>query len=621
MQLYSGSANLFIQTTQQNQIASTLKSAFFNHFGFNPSKEEEMSWQNSLDKIKNVFEVCHLDNQGVALEYFLPSTSLRLDCMVTGLNKEKKETAIIIELKQWSNTESCDSENEVVTWLGGHKKEVLHPSYQVNRYKDYFKSFYEVFYEDNPVELKSCAYLHNYTFNDSDPILESKFEDILKKAPIFSLNDFDKIKDFVYSNVSYGEGITILDRINNSKKKPSKKLMDTVANTIKNNSEYLLLEEQQIVYDKVFACIEHGVAYNKKQVLIIEGGPGTGKSVICLNLLADLLREGKWAEYVTGSKAFTQTLRKIAKDDYLFRYTDNYANFNGQEIRDVLLVDEAHRLRKTSASMYKRTDGKSQVAEIINACKVAVFFVDNNQVVKPNEIGRSSYIEEEAKKLNCIIWKEKLEAQFRCSGNEELVNWINNTLDIQRTANVLLELDELDYDFKIFDSPFKMEEALKEKISLGNTARIVAGFCWPWTEYALSNGKLANDVVIGDYQRPWNASEKCKGLDKNIPKQAFWATQEGGFNQIGCVYTAQGFEFDYVGVIIGKDMAYDFDLQRYVGHPENCYDTKSLKQSPEYLDMIKNVYRVLLSRGIKGCYVYFCDKDTERFFKSRIVYS
>ncbi len=618
MQLYRGSASSFIETTKQNQIALKLKEAFFNHFGFYPSVNEEMSWRNSLRAIKDVFADCGFNEQGVALEYFLPSTSLRLDCMITGKDKDNKESAVIIELKQWQSTKRCDSENEVVTRLAEGMKEVLHPSFQVNRYKEYFKEFYEVFYEDNPINLTACSYLHNYSYEENDPILDKKFEDILDKAPVFSLDEFDNIKDYIFEKVSYGEGITTLDRINDSKKRPSKKLMDTVSNTIKSHSEYFLLEEQQIVYDKVFECIKHGVNQHRKQVLIIEGGPGTGKSVICLNLLADLLRQNYWAEYVTGSKAFTETLRKIAENDDLFRYTHNYANFDLKEKRDVLLVDEAHRLRKTSSSRFMKTDGKTQVEEIVNASDVAVFFVDNNQVVKPNEIGSADYIEEEAKRLNCIIWKERLQAQFRCSGNEGFVNWVNNTLDIQRTANVMLEPKEMDYDFKIFDNPQSMEDALKDKMSEGFTARICAGFAWPWTQYSI-NGQLQNDVIIGEYRRPWNASDQCRGLDKSIPKQALWATKDGGFNQIGCIYTAQGFEFDYVGVIFGPDMKYDFDSQQWEGHPENCYDAATLKRSPDYLKMIKNVYRVLLSRGIKGCYIYFCDKDTERFFKTRII--
>lgn len=618
MQLYNGSANLFIEDARQNQIAIKLKNAYFDHFGYYPSKYEEMSWFNSLRAIKDVFADCNFKNQGVVLEYFLPSTSLRLDCMVTGKDSNNQDTAVIIELKQWSETKDCMSDNEVVTRLAEGDKEVLHPSFQVNRYRDYFRDFYEVFYGKNSINLKACAYLHNYIFKDNDPILADKFQNIIEKAPIFSLDDFSKIKKFLSNNVSYGEGITVLNRINNSKKRPSKKLMDTVSNTIKSNSEYYLLEEQQIVYDKVFECVRYGVTQRKKQVLIIEGGPGTGKSVICLNLLADLLRENYWADYVTGSKAFTETLRKITNNDSLFKYTNNYANFDKEERRDVLLVDEAHRLRKTSSSRYMKTDGKTQVEEIINASKVAVFFVDNNQVVKPDEIGNVEYIENEARKLNCIIWKEKLQAQFRCSGNEGFVNWISNTLDIQRTANVILDQNNLDYDFRIFGTPLEMENELRKKMEEGNTARICAGFAWKWTQEAV-NGKLVNDVVINDYKRPWNASDKCKGLDKSIPKQSMWATKDGGFEQIGCIYTAQGFEFDYVGVIIGNDIKYSFDNQQWEGHPENCFDSNSLKRSKNYLDMIKNVYRVLLSRGIKGCYVYFCDKDSEHFFKSRII--
>ncbi len=173
------------------------------------------------------------------------------------------------------------------------------------------------------------------------------------------------------------------------------------------------------------------------------------------------------------------------------------------------------------------------------------------------------------------------------------------------------------FDFKVFESPFELEKAIKGKVAEGNTGRITAGFCWPWSDPD-GNGNLINDVVIGDFERPWNAKSGAGRLAKGIPKESLWAYDPNGINQIGCIYTAQGFEFDYVGVIVGKDLVYDLDKQDWEGIKENSYDGAVKRSKDQFTALIKNTYRVLLSRGIKGCYVYFIDKDTERFFKSRM---
>jgi DUF2075 family protein len=176
---------------------------------------------------------------------------------------------------------------------------------------------------------------------------------------------------------------------------------------------------------------------------------------------------------------------------------------------------------------------------------------------------------------------------------------------------------EESFDFKIFKSPEDLEAEIKEKVREGNTGRVTAGFCWKWSQ-PKSNGELENDVIIGNYQRPWNARSDAGHLAAGIPKSHFWASDPKGFNQIGCVYTAQGFEFDYVGVIIGKDLVYDFDKQEWQGDKKSSEDTVVRGSKVKFTDLIKNCYRILLTRGLKGCYVYFMDKDTERFVKSRM---
>jgi DUF2075 family protein len=398
--------------------------------------------------------------------------------------------------------------------------------------------------------------------------------------------------------------------------------MNHVSDVIKGKPEYVLLDEQKIVYEKVLSCAKTGFQGHRKAVIIVRGGPGTGKSVIAINLMSDLLHKGINAHYATGSKAFTETLRRIIgrRGEVQFKYFNSYMKAGAGEV-DMLICDEAHRIRKSSNNRFTRQDNRSdkmQIEELLHVAKVAVFFVDDNQVVRPNEIGSADHIREYAQQIGCEISEYELEAQFRCAGSEGFINWVNNTLGIQKTANVIWDQNEENFDFRIMESPESLEAAIRTKVDKGHTGRVTAGFCWPWAKRPNSDGTLVEDVVIGDYRRPWNARGTAGRLAPGIPKEVHWAHDPNGINQIGCIYTAQGFEFDYVGVIFGPDITYNFDAQTWQGCKDQSYDTTVKRSGDKFADLVKNTYRVLLSRGMKGCYVYFMDKDTERFFKSRL---
>jgi DUF2075 family protein len=625
MRLYSGTSAQFIQDSTRNQIADKLKEAFFEYFRYNPSLNEINSWRHSLMAVSSVFNESKLLDHGVLLEYQLPLSSKRLDCMVTGKDKRGVDNAVIIELKQWEKCKDSDCENEVMTWVGGAEREVLHPSAQVAQYKMYLQDSHTAFYEgDAPIELSACAYLHNYPKNKTDVIFFEKFERLLKENPLFTKDDVPSLEEYLISKLEKGKGLDVLEKVEKSKYRPSKKLMSHVAGVIKGKSEYVLLDEQLVVFDRVLTSAKQALGNKKKSIVIIKGGPGTGKSVIAINLMAELLAKEFNTHYVTGSRAFTETLRKIigTKGSAQFKYFNSFAKAERHEV-DVLICDEAHRIRETSNSRFTKKENRSnlpQVEELLKAGKLCVFFLDDDQVVRPGEIGSTKYLKETALKQGCSIHEYELEAQFRCSGSDGFVNWINNTLGIKRTANVIWNSGKEEFDFKVFDSPEALETAIREKVNEGVTGRVTAGFCWKWSN-ANPDGTLQDDVVIGDYKRPWDARPEAKKLAPGIPKASLWAHDPNGINQIGCVYTAQGFEFDYVGVIFGKDLIYNFDNQSWEGHKENNADTMVKRSKDKFVDLVKNTYRVLLSRGLKGCYVYFMDKDTERFFKSRMELS
>jgi len=620
MRLYSGTTKALIDDSTHNRIAAKLSDAFFVHFRYNPSPTEVNSWKNSIRAVCQVCQEAELLNTGVILELQLPLTSRRLDCLLTGSDDTPKPNAVIIELKQWEKCLQASGPNEVASWVGGKMRDLLHPSAQAGQYKMYLEDCHPAFDSDDGIALYACSYLHNYVCDEEDVLFAEKFSALLSSFPLFTGDGVDRLIRFLRPKILRGDDGGIIQRIERTNYRASKKLLDHVAAVIKGKPEYVLLDEQLIIYDAVLSAALEGQRGRKKTVILVKGGPGTGKSVIALRLLGALCAKGLNAHYVTGSRAFTQTIRRIVgtRASAQIRYFNGYASADYEAV-DVLICDESHRIRISSNSRFTRAENRSdlpQVTELINAAKTLVFLLDDNQVVRPGEIGSANYITEQAVSRGCNVLEYRLEAQFRCSGSDGFINWVNNTLGIERTANVLWNLAE-DFEFRICSSPEELEESVRAKVEKGFTGRLTAGFCWKWSS-PNPDGTLPEDVVIGEYRRPWNAKSDAGHLAEGIPPESLWAYDPNGIDQIGCVYTAQGFEFDYIGVIFGKDLTFDLSTSQWIGNPQASADTVVRRSKSDFLTLIRNTYRVLLTRGLKGCYVHFLDKETENFFKSRL---
>lgn len=620
MRLYSGQWTSFRTEATHNQIAETLRLAYRQYFGYNPSISESNSWRSSLLVLSTVGDFAGLNDHGVMLEYQLPLASKRLDALITGHSRDSKQQAVVLELKQWSECSHADGAHQVITFVGGSKREVNHPSEQVRGYVEYLRDVHTAFQGPDRVNLTGCGFLHNYDLQRDNVLKDEKFKSLVEEYPLFGNHDFEDLAEHLSSAVGLGGGMDILPRIEQSAYRPSKKLMMHVADTIAGQKNYVLLDEQRVIYDKVQALVEKSLDKARKQVVIVKGGPGTGKSVIALNLMGDLSRRGKVVDYATGSSAFTETLRTIVgkRASTQFKYFDTYIQAPANAI-DVLICDEAHRIRKTSNRRYtpaSKRSQKLQIEELLHVARVLVLFIDDHQTVRPNEIGKVQYVYDAVSGRNDVdVYEYELTTQFRCGGSETFIEWVNNTLGIMDTTSAILE-NTKDFEFRICQSPEELEGLIKARVEEGFTARMMAGYCWPWS-MPNSDGTLVNDVVIGDWQRPWNAKPESTRLADGIPKAPLWAYSPGGIDQVGCIYTAQGFEFDFAGIIVGEDFTYDLDKGEWIAHREKSHDG-TLKRSASYLDYARNLYRVLLTRGMKGCYVYFMDKDTERFVRSRV---
>ena len=623
MRLYSGTTNSLIEDSTFNRIATKLKDAFFNEFRFQPPVAEVNSWNNSLRAVSQVFQSASLLDHGVLLELQLPLTSKRLDCLVTGYDSKKVSNAVIIELKQWEGCKGASGRNEVATFVGGNVRDVLHPAVQVGQYMTYLVDCHTAFQGEHGISAHACSYLHNYEPTKEDPLFSPQFSEQIARCPVFTADHVPELTTFLDQRIRTGDSGEISAKVEQSKYRPCKKLLEHVAKLIKGKPEYVLLDEQLVVYDKVMEAAEQGVKSKHKAVIVVKGGPGTGKSVIAMNLLGDFSSMGLNAHYVTGSRAFTSTIREIvgSRGAAQVRYFNSYMNAETNVI-DVMIADEAHRIRETSNNRFTPKTKQSkvpQIQELLKASRTSVFFIDDNQIVRPGEIGSTDYIKTEAEKFHCDVREFELEAQFRCAGSDAFVSWVNNTLGIQRTAYVMWNEND-EFDFRIMPTPQSLEDAIRQKLREKTTARLAAGFCWPWSN-PRSDGTLVDDVVIGGYARPWNAKSDSGSLAPGIPKESLWAYDADGVNQIGCVYTAQGFEFDYVGVIFGPDLIYVPQKAEWQGDKAKSFDTVVKRSGDRFTQMVKNTYRVLLTRGMKGCYVHFMNKDTENFFRSRVEHS
>ncbi len=514
MRLYSGVTKDLIDDATHNRVAAKLSDAFFKEFRYPPPPSEINSWRNSIRAITQVFEKGRLLENGVILELQLPLTSKRLDCLLTGRNEDSQPNAVIVELKQWEKCHAASGQNEVATFIGGKLRDLLHPSAQVGQYKMYMEDCHPAFDEPDGLRLHACSYLHNYDRDASDPIFSEKFSTLLTAYPLFTGDDVGELTSFLNSKISNGDCGELLRDVEQSSYRANKKLLNHVAAVINGKPEYILLDEQLVVFDSVLAAALARKQNKKKTVVIVKGGPGTGKSVIALRLLGALSQEGLNTHYVTGSRAFTQTVRKIVgtRAAAQIRYFNGYLGAD-YDCVDVLVCDEAHRIRITSNSRFTPAKNRSkipQVDELIKAGRTLVFLLDDNQVVRPGEIGSADYIKQRAVSNDCEILEYKLEAQFRCSGSEGFVNWINNTLGVERTANVLWNSEE-QFEFKVFDSPEALELAIRQRTQQGPSARMTAGFCWPWSD-PNADGTLVNDIVIGGF-RPT--------MEREIRRRAF----------------------------------------------------------------------------------------------------
>lgn len=620
MIVYDGLKTDFLTSCVNDTIAIEIEQNILTKMGRHTGRSEFRSWENSLNYMFKVLSDEEIPSDaGIAIEYNIPQTAKRVDFMISGYDQNNNPEMVIIELKQWESLEKVDGMDALVdTFTGGANRRVVHPSYQAWSYAQLIGD-YNAAAQDNNVNLLPCACLHNYLRHESDPLDAEQYRPYLEEAPAYTKGQVQNLRDFIKKSIRTGDKKELLYLVDNGKVRPSKSLQNSIASMLKGNREFVMIDEQKVAYEEILRLSTLCQKDYKKRTIIVQGGPGTGKSVIAINLLSELTQRDQVVQYVSKNSAprlvYLQKLKGLMKKssvDNMFKGSGTYTEV-GSNVAHTLLVDEAHRLNEKSGMFHNM--GENQIKEIINAAFCSVFFIDESQRVTMDDIGSVAEIEKWARQEGSELHYLELHSQFRCNGSDGYLAWIDDVLDIRETANY--DLEGIDYDIRIFDSPTEMRRLVIEKNCSSNSARILAGYCWEWIK-AGTKDTNCHDIKIDDFEMSWN-------LDNGVP----FAVSDTSINEVGCIHTSQGLEFDYVGVILGDDIRYEdghvvTDFTKRAKTDQSLKGIKKLyKESPDVAraradEIIKNTYRTLLTRGMKGCYIYCTDKGMKEYLKSRL---
>lgn len=619
MIVYEESKRGFVEDVKSNCIADRIADKIREH-GINAGQEREyVSWQNSLQFMRNIVDDNEIDDDvRIAIEYSIPLTSKRVDFIISGADSDDHDNVVIVELKQWQKAEVVDDDMHycVKTFVGGNDRIVCHPSYQAYSYSCFIRNYSQTVL-DKGINLVPCAYLHNYDPKFKPNLSNSIYREWVGEAPFFVRDEAEVfsafIKKYVTRKSSDGD---LLYKIDHGRLKPTKALQDSLASLVKGNKEFMLLDEQAVCYDMCLKTMAKCKEDGRKRTIIIQGGPGTGKSVLAVNLLMEYISKSLNASYVTKNsaprKAFLSLLtnsdaKKLVNIKQLFRSPFGLSNVPCNTY-DCLIVDEAHRLVK---KMYGDWNGENQVKECISASLLSIFLLDEDQAVTNKDIGSVDEIRKWCVALGSILKmpeEANLVSQFRCNGSDAYIQFVDDVL--QRTGeSVSVDLSELNFDFRVFDNASDLREALRKKNSVNNKSRMVAGYCYDWN---VKHGRGEYDILLpGGFRAKWN-----------LENDDIWAINPESFEEVGCIHTAQGLEFDYVGVLIGKDLRYDTNSGNVITDKSRISkDDKSSgirsSNDAQARRLILNTYKTLLTRGQKGCYVYCEDHALSEYMKRK----
>jgi uncharacterized protein len=601
-----------------DSLYDSLADSYKTHFRMSTSPSEINSWKRSLPALAKSLShstSLNLRSATIYLEYQMPSSSCRADVLIVGSDADRKRSGVVLELKQWDCNQVHPSNDLVM--VGG--QEHLHPSEQALSYRDYMTDLSKAFATKGS-SMRSLAFMHNCIASTAVDLRSNQFAKLTEVSPLYTGDETRKLLGLVDAQIVGSPDPFFEDDLDEEVAVVNKSLFQAVAKAIKLERSWTLLDEQLIAYHKIMDILNRNDG--EKHLILVQGGPGTGKSAIAMQAMGDLCRKQIKTVHVTNSSSFTTVIKSLimkkgdrmwssAAVEALFKLSHNFIKL--RDNFEVAICDEAHRFRKTTNMRPFLYSNRPQADELFEHVRVVVAFTDEKQILRRAEEGTVKYFTESALRSGVepknIHGPIELVAQFRCAGSKDFVDNLDRILYEGESQKFRHEA----FETKVFSSPELLEQALKEKLDTGYSARLVAGFCWKWSDPNEDN-TLAQDVKVGTWERAWNRKAEAKKYPPASHPYTLWANRSADqLSEVGCIYSVQGFEFDYIGVIWGPDLVWRND--RWIPTPSASCDSEMKSgrgvTAPEVADrLLKNAYRVLCSRGIRGCYIHATDKET-----------
>lgn len=630
----------------------------------NPGNSEYQSWEASFEPIARLLKTEKIpDDVGVTIEYGLKIGNFRIDYFLTGKDAQGNAAGVIVELKQWSLPHFHPKPGDPTLFLVGGEgcMPKVHPSYQAWSYKVMLDN-YNRQVQETPVLLHPCSYLFNYLPGpapEPDILRSPENAEVLSQSPLYDRKNWGALKSFLEKTFHQGDpSFQIIDSIDASEIRPSKALQDAVKDMLEGNAAFTLVDSQQVVFRHAYTLVLKGMEDGKKRAYIVHGGPGTGKSVIAINLMSRLLIDGipqklfrkevekvpeslqrkipgtrenriaLYCPYVTkadnprkvyktllldhsaqGKKWGSHMLEGlfIGAKKACFRHAAEKPIYAG------LIVDESHRLN--GVDRFNQKEHGNYLEGILTSAYTTIFFIDDRQQISTEDYGSTDTIKRLAAKHGIEVQEDVLETEFRCVAGNAFISWIDRLL--YGPADQVGKLPATNgFEVKVFDDVSEMHDAIiaRDKESSKQesvTSRVVAGYCWNWVS---DEQDEIPDIRITEngktYERYWN-------MKADRP----FAIGESR-DQVGCIHTCQGLEFAYVGVIIGDDLRYEdgkiITDKTKRAKRDNTLNNRKGSESASPDQLIRNTYRVLLTRGQKGCYIYCTNKPLAKFLKAHL---
>ena len=638
MIIYRESIGKFISQCLDGSTAHDIGSVISNQMRLNGityfGDSQIRAWNASLPEMAKVLKDSNVDpNIDVAVEYKLVQSRDRIDFLICGNDEFGRENVVVVELKQWSQARPTHKQYFVNTFGGGGEGDYWHPSYQAYNYAQILVNFNE-YVRNHRVGLPSCSYLHNMAEGNSVLLDDRQRYPLVESAPVFYQGQKERLGAYICKFVKKPNK-KLLYHIEDSRIIPSRFLSKMLNDAINGNPFFSYDESQATSVAQIVETAVDSATYGGKRTIIIKGGAGTGKSVVAINALGQLLNNNESghrlnAVYVT-SNAAPRTLytEELVANDYkktvigaLFRYPTVFCRA-GEDEFDCSLIDEAHRIFDFKGGVGIRK-GTHVLDDIIRASRVAVFFIDDDQAVTTTDFATIDRIKDAAHRMHSKVIEGKeleLKTQFRVTGGEQYISFIKSFLGYDQDIS---SYHPDKYDFKVFDTASEMHKAIIEKDNEYNNnhtvsgkCRVVAGYTYEWVSVRQYRDGPDYDIILdsGKYKAKWNL--RCEKVGNNYS----WLNDTESVNEVGCIHTCQGLDMNYCGVIIGKDLQYHDGKIMYCQDMIAKTDRNSgIRKADEKTAarLIRNTYYVLLTRGMLGTYVYCEDEGLREHLKKML---